>query len=156
MNSHETPIAPWDNPILREGMYDASVVEIVVSDYGQFADPMLKIIFELVSCGCLFVTHIYFPHGNSRAANQRLWYFCNATGLEKNDILQQPDTFVGKRLKLQIANTHQLHQGQEFVYADVERFLHFDFGKEQKCLVKNSANCSDPFGAFPCDVLTFE
>ncbi len=66
-----TPNGPWNNPVVHDGMYHATVVEIIESTYGDEDDPMLKLIFNLTHVDVHFVTHLYFPHGNAIQAERR-------------------------------------------------------------------------------------
>jgi len=144
-----TPSGPWDNPVVANGVYDATVVELIEADYGEYADPMLKIIFRLSSCGRRFITHLYFPRGSSHASERRLWRFCSCVGLDRSDAIRQPDAFEGRSLRLVIENTDPEQTGQDHVYADVRLFL-------PPVAVENTSesreDCSDPFGVFPCNL----
>lgn len=44
-----TPRGPWDNPVLDDGIYDATIVEIIETTYGPNDSPMLKLVFNLPS-----------------------------------------------------------------------------------------------------------
>lgn len=144
-----TPSGPWDNPVLADGVYDATVVELIETDYGEYADPMLKIIFRLSLSGRHFITHLYFPRGSSQASNRRLWRFCSCVGLDRSDVHSQPDAFQGRSLRLVIENTDPEQTGQDHAYADVKLFLP---PTTRQDTAQSKDDCSDPFGVFPCNL----
>ena len=143
---HATPTGPWDNPIIHDGTYDATVVEIIESTYGDF--PMVKIVFHLTDVEVHFVTHIYFPHGNSIHAEQRLWHFCRIVRLDTHDVLHQPELVAGRKLCLRTYTVAPSESNQDHPYCDVELFL-----PAKTPITTTSAPIgADPFGVFSCDV----
>ena len=118
-----TPTGPWDNPALDEGTYDATVVQIIESSYGDEDFPMLKLIFHLTHLDEEYVTHLYFPNGSSIQAERRLWHFCRCVGLDKSDVLNQPELFVGRKLRLEIHTVDPEQSHQERPYSDVRSFV---------------------------------
>ena len=118
-----TPSGPWDNPVLDDGTYDATVVEIIESSYGDEDNPMLKLVFSLLPEDFLFVTHLYFPNGTSIQAERRIWHFCRCVDLDKRDVLNQPELFADSKLRLEIHTVDPEQSGQEHPYCDVRMFL---------------------------------
>jgi hypothetical protein len=55
--------------------------------------------------------------------SQRLWHLCRIVGLDKEDVLNQPESFTGRRLRLQIARTQSATLNHGRPYCDVKLFL---------------------------------
>ena len=141
---------PWANAVLQQGIYDATVVEVIESNYGPEDDVLLKLIFNISPKGTRLVNHIYFPQGASIHSEQRLWHFCRCVALEKHHVISQPDAFAGRKLRLDVHTVHPGQSGQARFrsYSDVKAFL--PAGTGQAIHKMNSS--SDPFVFYPCDL----
>jgi len=120
--NNTVPKSPWNNPPLDEGIYDAIVKEIKQRTYGAEYHPMLRIVFELTDEEYYLVTNMYFPEGNSIHSEQRLWHFCRSVGLEKHDVVDQPEAFEGRKLRLHIKSLTSADYAPDHTYSDVEGF----------------------------------
>ncbi len=117
------PSGPWDNPVLDERKYDATVVEVVESTYGDEEHSMLKLVFHLTDLDEKLVTHLYFPNGISIQAERRLWHFCRCVGLDKRDVLTKPELFAERKLCLDVHTVTPDQSNQDHPYSDVKVFL---------------------------------
>jgi len=129
------PRSPWNNPPLGEGIYDAIVKEIKQGTYGAEYHPMIRIEFELSDEEYYLVTNMYFPEGNSIHSERRLWHFCRCVGLQKDDVLDQPEAFAGRRLRLHIKSLTSVDYQPEHTYSDVEEFLPDETEEDQSDLL---------------------
>jgi len=121
--NNTVPKSPWNNPPLAERIYDAIVKEVKQGTYGAEYHPMLRIVFELTDEEYYLVTNLYFPEGNSIHSEQRLWHFCRCIGLQKHDIVDQPEAFEGRKLRLHIKSLTSVDYQPEHIYSDAEEFL---------------------------------
>ena len=65
-------------------------------------------------------TAFYFPHGFSIKSQQRLWFLCQAVGLELFQVIDEPEQFTGRRLRVK---TYSVTPETGRRYSDVELFL---------------------------------
>ncbi len=118
-----TPLGPWQNPHLDEGVYEATVDSLAECTYGAGNDPMLKIIFCLPDKQAFFVTHLYFPNGYSIPSQQRLWHFCQAVGMDQYMVNEHPEAFKDRKLQLYVHTVHPTDANYGSPYCDVKYFL---------------------------------
>ena len=117
------PSGPWKNPPVKEGIYTAQIVELTETVYGAANDPMLKVLFRLLDTDDYFVTHLYFPKANSIKAQQRLYHFCGCVSLPKYAVLDEPESFANRRLRLDVREVAPTKANYAVPYHDVYRFL---------------------------------
>ena len=123
---HKTPIGPWQNPKIEPGLHDAEVssadVRITLLINGR-RHQTLRLVFRLDDDPRPFTTQTYLPAQRSFGAERRLIYLCAAAGVDHADIVNHPERFVGKRLRLDIRPVHPDDVKFPDGYMDVERFL---------------------------------
>ena len=56
-------------------------------------------------------------------AERRLWHFCSCVGLDKRDVLNQPELFADRKLRLEIHTVAPEQSSQDHPYSDVRLFL---------------------------------
>jgi hypothetical protein len=117
------PSGPWKNPSVKEGIHNAQIIELTETVYGRDNDPMLKVLFRLLDTDDYFVTHLYFPKAKSIRSQQRLYHFCGCVGLPKYAVLEEPESFVNRCLRLDIRVVTPTKANYGVPYHDVFRFL---------------------------------
>ena len=116
---HFIPTHPSQNERLDGGVYTAEIREITERIY-NIDSHLIQILFWLPEEGVHLCTHFYFPHGYSIRSQQRLWHLCQAVGLELHQIIDEPELFQGKRLRIK---TCSVTPESDRRYSDVELFL---------------------------------
>ncbi len=110
---------PWHNPVLSKGVYDAQIRSVTQSTYGTQDYPIVQIRFWLPTAGQHLLTNLYFPASSLVKSQQRLWHFTNMVGLQPNDIVEDPTSFEGKSLRLDVRTASR----KGTTYSDVHEFL---------------------------------
>ena len=119
------PFGPWGNPRLEEGPYTALVEGIRHVDCGEEKGSMLEMKFRLIFMGLRFVSRLYMPAQFSAKCQHRLWYLCQALGVEGYDLMENPNIAVGCKLVLDVTTIHPTKANHGRAYSDVKRFLPF-------------------------------
>jgi len=114
------------NPHIEEGIYEAVVEEIENKTYGDHESPMVRLVFRIPSEEIHFVSHIYFPDNYSPGAQHRLWHFCCSVSLELEDVVNNPERFKDRWLRLRIV---EYAPDSYSPYCDVQSF-HRDESEE--------------------------
>jgi len=120
-----TSFGPWANPQLEDGLYTASVMKVRHIQNGADNGPMLELTFELGESALTITSNQYLPKEFSPGCQHRLWYLCQALGLEAYDLIEDPDAAVGRRLVLELTRIHPTAANHGRSYSDVKRFLPF-------------------------------
>ena len=81
---------------------------------------LIHVLFWLPEEDLHLCTTFYFPHGYSIRSQQRLWHLCQAVGLELHQVIDEPEQFKGKRLRIK---TYSVNPKSGRRYSDVELFL---------------------------------
>lgn len=116
------PQHPSDNPSLPDGVYDATIKQIVHGEYGSDGH-FVRFLFWLPDQGKCLVTNFYFPNGQSIKTQQRLWNLCSMVGLELVDVLEEPKRFEDRRLKIKTRKVEPTDSHSSRSYSDVALFL---------------------------------
>lgn len=132
------PIGPWGNPNIEERFYTAVVSSIRHFERGEDNGSMLELTFQLEDSGLVFISRLYIPENFSAACQHRLWYFCQALGLEAYEIIEDPDVAVGRRLVIHIGTVQPPMANHGHAYSDVKRFL--PFAEHEKDMVDSRTN----------------
>lgn len=103
MMIHEQyPKNPFLNPPIPDGDHRATLDEIVFTTYGEYDEPMLRILFDIPSLGVPFVEHLHFPRNGTGRSRQRLWWLFRAVGVELWDAEEQAREVEGKQLLIEV------------------------------------------------------
>ena len=114
------PTHPSENPHLAENaVYTAEIREITDKVY-NIDSRLIHVLFWLPEEELHLCTTFYFPHGYSIRSQQRLWHLCRAVGLELFQVIDEPEQFTGKRLRIK---TYTVSSKSGRRYGDVELFL---------------------------------
>lgn len=117
------PLGPWANPRLEEGLHAARATNIRHIQYGADNGSMLELSFRLEQSGLSFASRLYLPAQFSATCQHRLWYLCQALGVEGYELMEKPDIAVGRRLVLDVTTIHPTKANHGNPYSDVKRFL---------------------------------
>jgi hypothetical protein len=121
--NYPVPNAPFNNPPLPEGTYDAIVHSVIEGEYGE-QQKYLKVILEVPAAKQAFVTNFYFPNGLSTVkAVQRFWHFCKCVGMVFQDYFDRPRDFCGQRLRVVVHQVTNPKVNGGPPYCDVKLFL---------------------------------
>ena len=116
---HFIPIHPTDNPLLTDdAVHNAEIREITERIY-NIDSRLIHVRFWLPEEHLHLCTTFYFPQGYSIRSQQRLWHLCRAVGLELHQVVDEPEQFTGKRLRIKTYSVG--HDGA--IHSDVELFL---------------------------------
>lgn len=121
--SDNIPFGPWGNPRLDTGFYPALITNVCHIENGEDRGLMLEFTFSLEASGLVFISRLYMPQQFSAKCQHRLWYFCQAIGLEGYELIEDPDVAVGRRLVLEVTTIHPTKANHGNRYSDVKRFL---------------------------------
>lgn len=112
------PVHPAQNRHLPDGVY-AAEIRVVEERVYRVDSRLIHVLLWLPEEQVQFCTHFYFPHGYSIKSQQRLWHLCQAVSLELHQIIDEPELFQGKRLRIK---TYLVNQDGT-MYSDVELFM---------------------------------
>ncbi len=115
---HFIPTHPSQNICLDEGVYTAEIRDIEERTY-DLDSHLIHLLLWLPEEGLHLCTNFYFPHGYSIRSQQRLGFLCRAVGLELHQVIDEPEQFTDKRLRIKIYTVS--HDGAN--HSDVELFL---------------------------------
>jgi hypothetical protein len=134
--SRNNLFGPWGNPHIEEGLYEAAIQSICHTQNREGEGSMLHLTFQLEPTGLAFSSRLYLPKEFSSGCQRRMWYLCQAIGLEGCELMEDPDLAVGRRLVLDVTTIHPTTANHGQPYRDVKRFLPFavkqdveDFGE---------------------------
>ena len=113
------PTHPSQNPHLADAVYAAEIRDIEERVYNVDSHLIHALLF-LPDEGVHICTTFYFPHGYSIRSQQRLWHLCRAIGLELHQVIDEPELFDKKRLRIKTCAVTP-EPGRR--YSDVELFL---------------------------------
>ena len=118
----DIPTHPSSNPSVPDGIYDAVIKHVDHGIYNQDSH-YVRALFELPDQGMHLTTCFYFPQGYSIRSQQRLWHLCQAVGLEQHDVIEYPEKFEGRRLRIKTYRASGESSSAGKSYSDVEMFL---------------------------------
>ena len=113
------PTHPSQNRHIDEGVYDAEIREIQERIY-NLDSHLIHLLVWLPEEGHHYCTTFYFPNGCSVRSQQRLWHLCRAVDLELHQVIDEPEQFTGKSLRIK---TYSVSPKSGRRYSDVELFL---------------------------------
>ncbi len=113
------PVHPAQNLHLSEGVYLAEIRDVEERVY-DIDSQLIHLLLWLPEEGLHLCTTFYFPHGYSIRSQQRLWHMCRAVGLELHQVIDEPEQFTGKSLRIK---TYSVNPKSGRRYSDVELFL---------------------------------
>lgn len=114
------PTHPSENPHLTDNaVHDAEIREIMDRVY-NIDSHLIHVLFSLPEEGFHLCTTFYFPHGYSIRSQQRLWFLCQAVGLELFQVIDESEQFTGTSLRIK---TYSVSPKSGRRYSDVELFL---------------------------------
>ncbi len=113
------PVHPAQNLHLPDGVYAAEIREVADRAY-NIDSRLIHVLFWLPEEHLYLCTTFYFPHGYSIRSQQRLWHLCRAVGLELHQVVDEPEQFTGKRMRIK---TYSVSPKSGRRYNDVELFL---------------------------------
>ena len=117
---HFIPIHPSANPHLADdGVYTAEIREITERIY-NIDSHLIYALFWLPDVKKHLCTCFFFPGGFSIKSQQRLGFLCRAVGLELHQVIDDPEQFTGRSLRIKIYSVTP-EAGRR--YSDVELFL---------------------------------
>lgn len=118
------PVGPWQNTNLPNDVYSAVIEKLEESMYkGDENNRKLEIVLWLPTEEVCFVTCLYFPEGYSKAAQKRLWHLCQALGVEQQKLIHNPESAVGRKLRVEIHQVYSSTANFGNPYCDVKCFL---------------------------------
>ncbi len=114
------PTHPSENPHLEDdAVHDAEIREITDRVY-KVDSRLIYALFWLPDVEKHLCTCFFFPNGYSVKSQQRLWFLCQAVGLELYQVIDEPEQFAGKSLRIK---TYSVNPKSGRRYSDVELFL---------------------------------
>ncbi len=114
------PTHPSENPHLADdGVYTAEIREITERIY-NIDSHLIYALFWLPDVEKHLCTCFFFPGGFSIKSQQRLWHMCQAVGLELHQVIDEPEQFTDRLLRIKIYSVKP-ESGRR--YSDVELFL---------------------------------
>ena len=114
------PTHPSENPHLEDdAVHNAEIREIMDRVY-NIDSHLIHVLFWLPEEDLHLCTTFYFPHGYSIRSQQRLWHLCRAVGLELHQVIDEPEQFTDKSLRIK---TYTVSPKSGRRYSDVELFL---------------------------------
>ena len=113
------PVHPAQNLHLPDGVYTAEIREIEERIY-NIDSHLIHLLLWLPEEGLHLCTTFYFPHGYSIRSQQRLWHLCQAVELDLHQVIDEPEQFTGKRMRIK---TYSVIPKSGRRYSDVELFL---------------------------------
>ncbi len=102
-----------------ETSHTAEIREITDRIY-NIDSHLIHLLLWLPEEGVHFCTTFYFPHGYSIRSQQRLWHLCQAVRIELHQVIDEPELFTGKQLRIK---TYSVIPKSGRRYSDVELFL---------------------------------
>ncbi len=118
----DIPTHPSSNPSVPDGIYDAVIQHLDHGIYNQDSQ-YVSVLFELPDQGMHLTTCFYFPNGHSIRSQQRLWHLCQAVNLNLFDVIENPEKFEGRRLRVKTYRASGESSSGDTSYSDVEMFL---------------------------------
>ena len=115
---HFIPIHPSQSQHLDEGVYAAEIREVEERTY-DIDSHLIHLLLWLPEEGLHLCTTFFFPHGYSIRSQQRMWHMCQAVGLELHQVIDEPEQFTGRLLRIKIYSVN--HDG--VMHSDVELFM---------------------------------
>ncbi len=112
------PTHPSQNKHLEDGVYSAEIREIQERIY-NIDSHLIYALLWLPDVKKHLCTCFFFPGGFSIRSQQRLWHMCQAVGLELHQVIDEPEQFTGKSLRIKIYSVN--HDG--VMHSDVELFM---------------------------------
>jgi len=117
------PTHPTDNPHLADdAVHNAEIREITDRVY-NIDSRLIHVLFWLPDVEKHLCTCFFFPGGFSIRSQQRLWHLCRAVGLELHDVIEHPEKFEGKQLRIKTYRASGESSSGDTSYSDVEMFL---------------------------------
>ncbi|MCH8965954.1 MAG: hypothetical protein IIB58_13405 [Planctomycetes bacterium] len=116
---HFIPIHPSQNICLEEGVYTAQIREVEERTY-DIDSHVIHLLLWLPDEDLHICTTFFFPRGYSIKSQQRLGFLCRAVGLELHQVIDEPEQFTGKSLRIK---TYSVNPKSGRRYSDVELFL---------------------------------
>ena len=114
------PTHPSDNPHLADdAVHNAEIREITDRVY-NIDSHLIYALFWLPDVKKHLCTCFFFPGGFSIKSQQRLWHLCRAVGLQLFQVIDEPEHFAGKRMRIK---TYSVSPKSGRRYSDVELFL---------------------------------
>ena len=124
------PVHPAQNLHLSDGVYVAEIRDVEERVY-KVDSRLIHVLLWLPAEQVHLCTHFYFPHGHSIKSQQRLWHLCQAVGLELHQIIDEPELFQEKRLRIK---TYSINQDGT-MHSDVELFMPESSDADRSCAV---------------------
>lgn len=119
---NDIPTHPTGNPSVPDGVYDAVITHVDHGIYNQDSH-YVRVLFSLPDQGVNLATCFYFPNGYSIRSQQQLWFFYQAVGLEQHDVIEHPEKFEGRELRIKTNRASVESSSGGTSYSDVEMFL---------------------------------
>jgi len=116
------PPGAWANALLEDATHEAIIEEITQRTYDQNS-IMLSIVLFLPKEKVHLTTALYFPNGASLRSQQRLWYLCNAIGLQQTQLVEDPSIAKGRRLCVELRAVQPSAGRSGSPHSDVRQFL---------------------------------
>ncbi len=114
------PTHPSENPHLADdAVHNAEIREITDRVY-NIDSRLIHVLFWLPDVEKHLCTCFFFPGGFSIRSQQRMWHMCQSVGLELFQVIDEPELFQGKRLRIKTCSVTP-ETGRR--YSDVELFL---------------------------------
>lgn len=113
------PIHPSQNKHLNDGVYTAEPRDIEERIY-NIDSHLIHVLFWLPEEDLHLCTTFYFPSGYSIRSQQGLWHLCRAVGLQLFQVIDEPEQFTAKRMRIK---TYSVNPKSGRRYSDVELFL---------------------------------
>ncbi len=118
----DIPTHPSSNPSVPDGTYDSTIKHLDHGIYNQDGE-YVRVLFELPDQGMHITTCFYFPNGYSIRSQQRLWHLCRAVNLELFDVIENPEKFAGRKMRIKTYRASGESSSGDTSYSDVEMFL---------------------------------
>ena len=114
------PTHSSENPHLKiDAVHNAEIREVTDRVY-NIDSRLIHVLFWLPDVERHLCTCFFFPGGFSIRSQQRLWHLCRAVGLELHQVIDEPEQFTDKSLRIKTCSVSP-KSGRKC--SDVELFL---------------------------------
>ncbi|MCH7700370.1 MAG: hypothetical protein IID37_01665 [Planctomycetes bacterium] len=120
MDTDFIPASPWLNPVIDDGIYNATIEDITESTYGPDDNRFVRLLLWLDEPAIHLATNFYRPR-DSRS-QYRLNYLCRCVDCDLLDVFDAPYLLERRELRVEICVTRP-HDGVGRLYSDVKSFI---------------------------------
>ena len=120
MDTDFIPASPWLNPVIEDGIYNATIEDITESTYGPGDKPFVRLLLWLDEPAIHLATNFYQPR--ETRSQYRLHYLCRCVDCDFQDVFDAPHLLKGGKLRVEVCVARP-HDGDGSLYSDVQLFI---------------------------------